>query len=310
VACDSKRRLRNCLAEQVRRLVRRKPPKNQEAERLIVQPSLNLLVTVSTARLKDKDPAKRIEAAESLGNCATKPVPDELIAALEDRHPEVRRAAADALARLRDERALPPLVELLDDRYETVRAAAAHALGEIKDARAVEALARRMAQEPDRRVHVAIVHALGAIGTPETVEPLCAALEGPIYEARVEAAQALGKHNDPEVVDALIAALPDADYGVIVNERWAQACWPRLRVWAMRALAEIGDQRAVEPITAYLESDDLSSRLPAALALLHLSGKSTKDVPWPEVVRMLSDHIEEATGRELLGFVPREYLRR
>jgi len=110
------------------------------------------------------------------------------------------------------------------------------------------------------------------------------------------------------VVDALIAALPDADYGVLINERWGRPYKLRLRGQAMQSLAEIGDPRAIEPITAYLESDDVSSRLPAALALMRLNGKACSGKPWPEVVAMLSEHIEATTGRELLEFVPREYL--
>ena len=219
---------------------------------------------------------------------------------------------------MKDEQALEALITLLDDGYFTVRQAAASALGEIRDARAVPALAAHLAGESHGGVYTTVTGALGKIGTPETVAPLCVALEGPFYTARIASAQALGKasaqalgkHNAPEIVDALIAALPDAGFGVLAHPRSANRRRPRLRVWVMHALAETGDPRAVEPIKAYLESDDVSCRLEAALALLELSGADTKDVAWPELAKTLSAYIEETTGRELLEFVPREYLRR
>jgi M6 family metalloprotease-like protein len=308
-ARDLQADVRDGLAGCARRLVQSVAPNGETREQRDARASLNVLVSVAATWLMDKDPKRRIEGAGLLQQCAAKPVPDELLAALDDRHPDVREAAADALAPLKDERALPGLVERLDDTYATVRAAAAAALGELGDGRAAAALADRMAVESDRDVTTSIARALAQIGTPETVQPLLRALNGPVYEARIEAARGLAKHKRPEVVDALIAALPDADHGVLISARRTNSYWPRLRVWAMRALASIGDPRAIEPIRAYLEADDLSCRLPAALALLRLSGKSTNGRTWPEIVCTLSEHIEATTGRELLEFIPREYLR-
>jgi HEAT repeat protein len=257
---DRELRLRSGLAESARRLVQRTPPKGKEAEHEEARAALDLLVAAAASWLGDKDPKRRIEGIGLLQSCATKPVPAELLDALEDRHPSVRKAAADALRRLKDERALPVLIELLDDRYYTVRHTAAWALGELRDGRAVPGLIERMAREPDSLVYARIAQTLSQIGTPETVAPLLAAIEGPVYEARIAAARAFATHKDPAIVDALIAALPDPDYGILINPRWATRTRPRLRVWAIRSLAQIGDTRAVEPIKAYLESDDLSVR--------------------------------------------------
>jgi len=309
---DRELRLRNDLAEFARRLVQRTPAKGKEAEHQNAQAALDLLVAAGVSWLADKDPKRRIEGIGLLQRCAAKPVPAELLDALQDHHPDVRRAAAEAIAHLKDERALPVLIELLDDPYYTVRYAAAWALGELRDGRAVSALAERMATEPDRRVYARISHTLTQIGTPETVAPLLAALKGPVYEARINAVRALAARKDPAVIDALIAALPDADYGVIINRRQLNAAYnhPRLRMFVMRALAQIGDPRAAEAIRPYLESDDLACRLDAALALFKLSGADTARVRWPELLQMTNAYIEETTGRELLDYVPREYLRR
>ena len=307
---NQKLRLRNMLAEHARRLMLRNPPKGKEAEHEAARASLDLLVAAGASWLRNKDTKRRIEGAELLKYCAMKPVPNDLLAALGDPHPDVRRASAEALATLKDERALPVLIGLLDDDYYTVRHAAAWAIGELRDGRAVPALVERMGKEPDRRVYNRITHSLSQIGTPDTVAPLCAALEGPVYEARIAAARGLGRHKDPAVVDALIAALPDPDYGILINPRWANVSSPRLRVWVMRSLAEIGDQKAVKPIKAYLESDDYASRLAAVYALARLDGRKLQHIPREQRVRIASEYIEETTGRELLDFVPREYLRR
>ena len=251
-----------------------------------------------------------MDGIELLKNCAAKPVPDELVAVLKDKHPDVRRAAADALAALKDEGTMPALIKLLDDPYYGVRYSAARALGQLRDGKAVPALIERMEKETHRLVYATIVRSLGDIGTPETARPLCRALNGPIYEARATAARALGKHKEPFVVDALIAALPDNDFGTLIKRRRANVSWPRMRIWAMRSLAQIGDQKAIEPIKAYLTDDDLSCRYPAALALLRLSGKRTDGVSRPRLVKMADEYIEQTTAKELLEFVPREYLRR
>jgi len=305
---DLRTEVRNGLAAEAQRLITDKPVAGTENEQRAARPALDLLASVGTTWLKSDNPSRRIDGAELLTQCAQAPAPNELLDALDDGHADVREAAATAFATLEDARAVPGLIELLNDDYKTVRRAAAAALARLGDARAVPALVERMTHETDDDVSAMITCALANISAPEVVLLLCDALKSPVYEARTVAARGLAQHKTPEVVDALIAALPDADYGVLVNERWARPHKPRLRVQAMGSLAAIGDPRAIEPITAYLEADDLSSRLPAALALMRLSGKQISGTPWPDVVAMLSEHIEAITGRELLEFVPREYL--
>ncbi|MBN1918121.1 MAG: HEAT repeat domain-containing protein [Verrucomicrobia bacterium] len=299
-ARDEKRRVRNGLAHQARRLASSRPTASSSVE---------LLVDLGSVWLGDEDPRRRVEGAELLMHAASSPAPAVLLGALADQHPDVREAAARALGELGDPRALPGLTEQLDDEYSTVRDAAAATLGMLHDGRAVDALAKRLEHETDRRVTIGLVKALAEIGTIETVGPLIAVLDGPVYAARVAAARGLNRHNTPEAVDALIAALPDPGFGVIIKQRWADRWTPRLRVWAMRSLMTLGDPRAAAPIRAYLESDDLSSRLPAAVALTVLGGVRLNGMKWPEAAPLVAEYIETTTGRELLEFVPREYLR-
>jgi serine/threonine protein kinase len=83
----------------------------------------------------------------------------------------------------------------------------------------------------------------------------------PLYEARLAAARASGKWGTKESVPALL--------------KWIKG-WSALGGVAMEALAELGDERAVEPIAALL--DDLSKGGAAAKALRSMGPMAEKAV--------------------------------
>jgi HEAT repeat protein len=302
--------LRSQLAINAKRIVERKPLKENEKDYAEAKAELGKLTAKGIAWLSSGDPKRRMDGIEMIKQTITGTAPAELYAMLNDKNPDVRKSAASAFADIRDPGSVEPLISLLDDEYWTVRYYAAQAIGRMKAAESVQALIDRMGREEDRRVYIAIVEALGQIGTPETTGAMLSALEGWVYEARCGAANRLGRCKGDDVVDALIRALPDEGFGKIIKVRWACVSGPRMRVWAVRSLGRIGDQRATAAIEPYLTSNDLSCRWSAAVALARLGGVRMDGVPRGWLPLVVGKYIEETTGKELLEFVPREYMRR
>ncbi|MCS6910591.1 MAG: HEAT repeat domain-containing protein [Anaerolineales bacterium] len=135
---------------------------------------------------------------------------------------------------------LPALVEALSSTKPATRSWAAAALGTLPSPEAVSALVAASA-DPDVEVRAAVLHALGRQRAPEAVTPLLFALSDPSpYLARV-AADSLIQIGAP-AVPALCEAL----------DREVES---RVRVQLARALALIGDTRAIPALFRALEDE-------------------------------------------------------
>lgn len=158
----------------------------------------------------------------------------------------MRRDAASALGILKDTSAVAPLVTALEDVDSTVRVAVAQSLGVIGDARAVDALIAVLS-DTDSLTACAACEALGGISGANVVEPLIRTLglnDEDLRECVVRSLASMGT----TAVEPLIIALRDSrsHHGVDSWARW------RVGEGAVRALGEIGDERAIEPIIAVL----------------------------------------------------------
>jgi len=212
------------------------------------------------SQLKDSDYNVRFRAAEALGKLAAPPV-DTLIAALKDKDPNFRNGAAQALGEIKDPHAVEPLIDTLKDSDALVRASAAEALGRIKSPRAAAPLIAVMKDTNDL-VLMKAAGALGEIKDPSAVEPLIAVMKGPDSMVGTSVAQALAKLGAP-AVDPLIALLKDSG-----SSSAASAVANQIRQMnAVRALGEIKDPRAVEPLIVTLRDTFFNLRVSAATAL-------------------------------------------
>jgi HEAT repeat protein len=155
------------------------------------------------AALKRRDRRVRASAAEALGKIANPRAAKALVATLGDSDEKVRRAATGALVRIMAP-AAKPLAEALLDGNETRRRLAR----EILD---------RTGWSPDRTAAgasywVAKRQWAKCVGIgSRAVTPLLWALEHEDELGRAEAALALGKIGNPRAVQPLCAALNDAD---------------------------------------------------------------------------------------------------
>lgn len=115
----------------------------------------------------------------------------------------------------------------------------AEQIRQTDDPLAVPALAAAVISEPQARVRLLYVEALGGISTPDAIGAIVTlALDHPDGEVRYVATEQLVEHHAAWAVPPLIAALAGPDNGRINR--------------AAAALGRLGDPRAIEPLIAAL----------------------------------------------------------
>ena len=241
--------------------------------------------------LEDRDENLRSGAAMALGNIGDARASAPLIEALKDENRDVRREAAFALGEVGDERAVEPLIQALKYEDKWIRKAAAMSLGQVGDARAVEPLIQAL-KYGDTDVRSGAEIGLGKLGEL-AVEPLVHVMNDKHQDmdARWKAAMALGEIGDERALEPLTRVMMD-DHENIYFREGALECLGRLgkpaveiliqtlkaedapfQIKAAHALGDIGDARAVEPLTKALESEKRFVREAAKEALEKIKAK-------------------------------------
>lgn len=132
---------------------------------------------------------------------------------------------------------LSPLVELLKGPDPNLRMQSALALGEQRDARAVGALIEAL-QDEDTNVRYHAVEALGKLKATDAAEALAEIAESRDFYLAFAALDALAKIGDPKIAPRIMPLLDD----------------DLLRDPAVNLLGQLGDETAVAPLTALLNT--------------------------------------------------------
>lgn len=140
------------------------------------------------------------------------------------------------------ERAVPCLLEAVGTADPVRREQVIAALGTLKVSQAAEPIAQVLSDRSLQRRYVA-AWALGEIGSPQGIPALIAVLDDDDAEVARRAVRALIRLNLP-AVPALLDYLPEAS--------------PRGAAAAVRALGDIGDPRALEPLLLQVEGPNRS----------------------------------------------------
>jgi HEAT repeats len=183
-----------------------------------------------------------------------------LIGILEAKNDSASYQAAEALGTLGNKQAVAPLIKALKAETALVRQSAAQALGKLQDTKALQPLLATLKDEKEEaRVKTAAKDAIAAIAAKETkeIKNLITKLKGETSEPITEILSTIGK----PAVDPLIAALKDVD--------------PATRAQAAIALGNIGDEKAIKPLTANL--DDWMTNESVGTALEQLKWEPTTD---------------------------------
>lgn len=284
---DEDRAVRNAATEALRKI----GPAGVPALILALQDPNGNVQEAAVAILKDLGDSRSVDA---LIGCLTNP------------NWVMRMHAAKGLGLIGDERAVVPLVPLLIDSVKAVRADATEAmsligrpalptliaalrhqewlmrlqacevLGRFGLPEAVEPLCHVMLNDRDAAVRQDAGKALGAIGNVGALEALAQALTD--LDVRPFAVEALGKLKDPRAVDILIDVVTGKARPV--NARTVHVCGDdsgeldveemEVQIFAVGALAEIGDDRAIDPLIRALKDTRLRSDAAKALGKLGL----------------------------------------
>ena len=185
---------------------------------------LNEVVTTEAIKdlvdaLRDADWWVRVRSADALGTLGGPRVVEAVLELVRDPDEFARRYAIEILNTVPDPRAVPALIEALDDEDWWVRERAVDALGKSGEVAAVEPILRMMGR--DTRTLPLCVRALGAIGSPSVVDPLCRLVDSEDTDTRREALQALvelsRKELPEEARQSILAVLEKAGVRVARN---------------------------------------------------------------------------------------------
>lgn len=123
--------------------------------------------------LNDPSFIVRHEAIHSIGRMPVeRDLLNALIDVLEDPESELNITAARALGRMGDERAIPALRRTLHDGYRPLEANSARALALLGDTESIPYFLDKLADEPNNRLRLAYVSALGHLHAKEALDQL------------------------------------------------------------------------------------------------------------------------------------------
>jgi HEAT repeat protein/Na+/melibiose symporter-like transporter len=128
--------------------------------------------------LEDPSFNVRQEAIHSIGRMpANDELLDALIKVLEDPESELNISAARALGRMGNTRAVPALRRTLNSGYRPLEANSARSLASLNDQESIQQLLLKFEQEPNPRLRLAYVSALGKLRVGEAIDQLFVLLE-------------------------------------------------------------------------------------------------------------------------------------
>lgn len=217
--------------EPIRKKVAAEQPRPQEALIMAMGETRNpAAFSALTELVQGTNIVVQKAAAQALGELGDTRAVNPLSTMLRDADASQRITAVAALAKLSGFTASPELLATLHDPDPTVRLWGTEALARSHDPKAIHGLIAAMSSEPQA------ITALGESKSPEVVTALIAFLGNPANRTadRAAAAASLGKLGDPRAVEPLIA---------ILNEDNSQ-----ITMQAASALAELKDQRAIQPL--------------------------------------------------------------
>lgn len=205
----------------------------------------------------------------------------------------VRVMCTKAIVNIKDTSAVGSLLYCLNNKNENykVRLACADALGKIGNKYAVAPLIDVMQDEEEKSVYLkeSAVSALGLLGDTSAVDPLISILDAKqgfldkfsfLKERIIEA---LGKLNvsDRKIFKALKRSLYDTS--------------PMVRINAIEALMNTGEEEAVELIRTVLTDDDDEVKKNALIALYNLEGRDILDevLANPDYPQVLKEEAQE-----------------
>jgi len=242
---------------------------------LVVMTALDLL----SAGCAERDPwlPGLVDRAASLGR--TQPAGEWHVSA----------RALVALARLAPDKVGPALAMAVEHQHWQVRAAAAEVAGILRD----EALAIRLASDPEPNVQTAALGVMRQLDSPARFDAALQGLESADFDLIRTSARVLEGTPDPAVaVQALLFRLRQ-----LTDQGWDTSRDPRVEI--VRRLGELMTPADVSSLARYVDDFDPRVSLAASDAIMKLTGSDDRPVPRPYV------RYPYQPSLETLGALPR-----
>ncbi len=214
-------------------------------------------IPVLLGALKDDREPPREEAVQALARMGSGAI-DALVDCLDAESPRLRRGAVRVLCQIGEPETVAAAVRALGDADDRVRLEAAEMLRKVGPS-VVKPLIEAL-MDDQRWVSAGAADLLTELGDP-AVDGLIEALRGDRRALRYAAAKVLGTigAEDPSVVLKL---------GAVLNSSRAE-----VRQTAVRALAQMGNDAAIDLLVGSLETEEEALRRASAQALVSLGGE-------------------------------------
>jgi MFS family permease len=239
--------------------------------------------------LRDPSFSVRQEAIHSIGRM---PVEDELVYALievlEDPESELNISAARALGRIGSPKAIPALRRTLFSGYRPLEANSARSLALLEDAESIPHFQAKLQQEPNPRLRLAYVSALGKLRVAGSVEQLFDLL----IQARSEVSRG-------EIGLAIARIVGDEKYYLQhwrslhadFNTSTAQALLAFQKPAERSGMAELAE--VAEASAMCFASDDILSGVASLITILQWLSRHDLDQTLAEALRGCIDGLHE-----------------
>jgi len=213
---------------------------------------------------------------------------DFLVQELKSNNCHIREKVADVLIKMEYQMAVDPLIQALTDKNGDIfRKRAAELLCMIGEPAVIPLI--HALKDEDRYLRYGAADSLGKIGDERAIKPLITALKDKDSYIRLEAAGALDK------IGWKFKGGQDNAYYLIAKTKWIKvskmgkfAVVPLiqtlkygeldLRLRAAKALGEIGDERALEPLKQSLNDEDEDVRKKVSEVLVNMAMNCKTDM--------------------------------
>lgn len=231
----------SCLSSEVKRNATTKASPEYEAKKSTVSVTASSSAKkpktdkrTNVQKLKDSNWLIRRNAAISLGTERNKNAVLPLISLLKDQNIEVRRCAAVSLGEIGDKQAVPHLIKSLNDSDGGMIIDSANSLAKFKDNSAVLPL-KKLLSDGRPVVRITALKTLMVFSDkPEVQSIIVEHLNDEAEGVRLIAVQSVSSMKLKSAVANLIKNLNDVN--------------PTVRAESAKALGEIGDKSAIEPL--------------------------------------------------------------
>ncbi len=238
------------------------------------------------ATLKDPNKQVRLAALQAMAGMRGEIDPGQIAPLLKDTELDVQNLAVEILCKAKHPETIHHLVDVLKDESEFARRSAVEVLNEVGDERSVKFLLERI-KDDDWWVRSRTADALGKIGGPRVIDAALAMVGDRDEEIRRTVIEILNQTKDERAAKHLIGATKDDDWWVseravdALGAMGTRAAVPRLLemlktnpkslATVIRALGNIGDPRALEPVMQGLDKKESDVVIEAMGALVKLA---------------------------------------